>query len=477
MKGITHALVLIFLVLLLNSCFSPYSGKEEMATITISLGDGAARAPVWPDLTNSSSPHFSKIRHMVILTDSTGFPREIPMGPGVLSTTRTVPPGTYTATIVGYYRDILFARDMTTYGTSNPQTVTAGTPTPLTFSMQKVAAIYIVNNEDDWNDLQDNYPDGWMAIDYMDDGVRDFILEITSSFEIEGGDLFLGASDITATIFGNGFTLSKDPTPGTGYIFEIETPDQTVIIQDLNLEGIPGNNNALISVGNHATLIMMENSSIFGNENGGNATPGGGVYVGADGTFIMEGGTIGHDIPGLANQADEGGGVYVDGGGTFIMNGGSVTGNQAYLQGGGFYIESGGTLTMKNDATIDSNTAGVAAGYAGHRGGGVFIQGTFPIPPPSPPNSGPGLLTMEGGDIKCNVAHGQGGGVYVNQLAEFHKTGGVIHGVTPGPTLGPESNYVINISGTLDTNPFAAHALSTFNGSYDEDITGPHHYN
>jgi hypothetical protein len=71
--------------------------------------------------------------------------------------------------------------------------------------------------------------------------------------------------------------------------------------------------------------------------------------------------------------------------------------------GGGVYV-SGGTFTM-NGGEIRSNVAG--------NGGGVYVDG--------------GTFTMKGGTISKNQAT-NGGGVYVGVNGKFSKDGGIIYG-------------------------------------------------
>ena len=138
-----------------------------------------------------------------------------------------------------------------------------------------------------------------------------------------------------------------------------------------------------------------------------------GIYIGATGTFTMNGGTI------KGNNADNGGGVYnlgdftlnggyieennadIGGGvynvGTFTMNGGTISGNNADTGGGVYNVE---TFTMEG-GTIKENKA--------TRGGGVYNNGTF---------------TMTGGTIEVNVTKEYGGGVY--NYGTFKMEGGTI---------------------------------------------------
>ena len=181
----------------------------------------------------------------------------------------------------------------------------------------------------------------------------------------------------------------------------------------LTLGGEISNNEALddpdtfvsgggVFVGAQGTFIMKAGATISGNK----AKWGGGVYIHADniaggGSFTMEGGEIsGCHAGGTDYTSAKGGGVYVGAGakkGSFTMEGGTITGCTATVKsgeiatGGGVYVE--GTFIMKDGATISGNQA------AGGAGGGVYVDS--------------GEFTMKGGEIKNNNAQ-NGGGVYIH---------------------------------------------------------------
>jgi hypothetical protein len=155
------------------------------------------------------------------------------------------------------------------------------------------------------------------------------------------------------------------------------------IIIDGDKKNINQNNNlndSLITV--VGKLIMYDGVTITNNKKSKNIVypesniGGGGVYVGKGGTFTMEGGTISlNDVP--STDKGHGGGVRVHG--TFIMKKGRILNNTAY-QGGGVRVGAGGSFTMemKEGPIISRN-----ASYPQGRGSGVsYSPGTFS--PPSP---------------------------------------------------------------------------------------------
>lgn len=115
------------------------------------------------------------------------------------------------------------------------------------------------------------------------------------------------------------------------------------------------------SSGNVPGSLILESGSI--SDNTANASFGGGVYIGNDCTFTMNGGVIENNKV-ISNS---GGGVYV-GSSTFIMTGGNITGNTVTENGGGVNIGSNGVFTMSN-GTISGNTAT-------QKGGGVYVSST-----------------------------------------------------------------------------------------------------
>lgn len=116
---------------------------------------------------------------------------------------------------------------------------------------------------------------------------------------------------------------------------------------------------------------------------------GGGVFVGSQATFQMEGGSIADCS---VNSGDSRGGVYVSEGGngdsrtTFTMTGGSIVRCSSGSQGGGVYAEGNTNFKMEGGRIADCTAASL--------GGGVCSEGTF---------------TMTGGIIENCTATGYGG--------------------------------------------------------------------
>ena len=256
---------------------------------------------------------------------------------------------------------------------------------------------------------------------------------------------YSGKNNITIHLRGSGtkrtvsFDSYSDISIGTGVTL--------ILDNNITLQG-EYNDSALININSFGTLIMNEGSVICENDNAWSFNNGGAVYVGDNGNFIMNGGTISD------NSANNyGGGVYVAGG-TFTMNNGTISGNSvdSYSSyGGGVYIGENGTFTM-NDGLIFGNTIssyGNPAYDASACGGGVYVGEN-------------GNFIMSGGTISSNSITSSytayyGAGVYVNGI--FTKTGGTIYGYTAG-----DSNSNVVSSGATS---YRGHAVF---GSFSSSI-------
>ncbi len=136
------------------------------------------------------------------------------------------------------------------------------------------------------------------------------------------------------------------------------------------------------------TYYCYSSGAVTGGNN--NKGHGGGVLVGAAGTFVMENGTITGNMTG---DGKSGGGVRNDG--NFIMDGGAISNNVSYNGGG---VENRGVFIM-NNGVICKNTAETTDGRNGFGGGVRQYCGTF---------------EMRGGSIQYNEAKRIGGGVFNN---------------------------------------------------------------
>jgi uncharacterized repeat protein (TIGR02543 family) len=119
-------------------------------------------------------------------------------------------------------------------------------------------------------------------------------------------------------------------------------------------------------------------TEISGNKTGS----GGGVYLGYNSTFTMEGGRITGNVADLAlydnyfAAGGEGGGVFMFDNCSFTMSGGKISGNEAERGGGGVYIGYNSSFAM-NGGEIGGDTAEDANKAGEYGGGGVYRVGTL----------------------------------------------------------------------------------------------------
>lgn len=194
------------------------------------------------------------------------------------------------------------------------------------------------------------------------------------------------------------------------------------------------------------------------------------VNVGADGTVILEAGTItGHTTTGM------GGGVRLASAtAVFTMKGGKISGNTS-KNGGGVYI-SKGTFNME-DGEISGNTASISTG--GRDAGGIYLgEGTFTITggkiSNNTGNNGGafyvvgGTLNIAGGEISGNTANADGSVVYSNGCT-INVTGGMITGnvAASGSIFNISASTFTMSSGTIKNNSKAdGSAARVYFGNY-----------
>ncbi|MDR0709374.1 MAG: hypothetical protein LBF77_04840 [Spirochaetaceae bacterium] len=178
----------------------------------------------------------------------------------------------------------------------------------------------------------------------------------------------------TITLHGDS-VVNEISLAGQGSLFTIGSAasEPVLILQNITLTGVTGNNAALVKADN-GTLIMEGGSVITGNQN---SSYGGGVYVAESGSLILR-----DNASVSGNTASScGGGVYIAENGSLTMQGTtSVSGNTAlsysysYAYGGGVYVGNGGTFTLRDDASISGNTADSYGGGVYVDAGGVFTK-------------------------------------------------------------------------------------------------------
>ncbi|MDR2159626.1 MAG: right-handed parallel beta-helix repeat-containing protein, partial [Treponema sp.] len=128
-----------------------------------------------------------------------------------------------------------------------------------------------------------------------------------------------------------------------------------------------------VYVGSNGTFIM-EGGAIKGNESD---IDGGGIYVeDTNATFTMKGGEISGNKALNPGSGKGGGGVCVGASGTFAMEGGTIKDNESGSDGGGVYVAGiSATFTMKGGEIRENRASGSGLG----KGGGVHVgaSGTY----------------------------------------------------------------------------------------------------
>jgi len=304
-----------------------------------------------------------------------------------------------------------------------------------------------LRDEDDWiwkkvgggtiaqgNSLTDKFD--WLNAFAQSNG--SYIIEVSANESISPRNFsYSGKKGITITLRGVGANRTLSPSSG-GSMFRVGSDVTVILDNNITLRGV-NNNRSLVGVERNGTLIMNNGATITGN-NAGDLGDGGGVRVGREGLFIMNGGTI------SGNNAGHGGGVWVDRGGTFYIDGGTISGNTSPT-GGGVYVNTDKGTFYMNGGTISGNT----------KGGGVYVYGE-------------GTFTMSGGTITGNTTTNNGGGVCV-ESGTFAKTGGTITGYTGDQRNG---NVVKDRSGAVRN--YQGHAVYVGSGSsfkIKESTVGP----
>ncbi|MCG4470511.1 S-layer homology domain-containing protein, partial [Lawsonibacter sp. DFI.6.74] len=165
-------------------------------------------------------------------------------------------------------------------------------------------------------------------------------VEIGSHNDIKTGSSF--------TMYGGAITDNKAGSASGGGVFLIGTTNSDVTAPNFTMHGGTISNN------------------IAAASDGG----GGGIYVGENCSFTMDGGTI----TGNTATNGNGGGIYIHMLANVTISGGEITNNKApaknstsYGHGGGIYSESG--VTVKN-VTITGNNSNF-------EGGGIYGKGTI----------------------------------------------------------------------------------------------------
>jgi len=218
-----------------------------------------------------------------------------------------------------------------------------------------------------------------------------YLIEVTADETISPTGLDYGKKPNVTVIFRG---IGANRTVSLSSNGEIYIHKGVTLVLDNNITLLGRSNNdgwPLVKAGTGGTLIMKSGATITGNTSD---------FVGgviADGTFIMNGGTI---------SGNNGRGVFVGIGGIFTMSSGTISGNTR----GGVYVEMAGT---RDDTYYKSGTFTMTGGTIYD---GVYVQGSYTY---EGTYYAGGTFTMTGGTIYDGVSVGSGG--------TFTRTGGTIY--------------------------------------------------
>ena len=220
-------------------------------------------------------------------------------------------------------------------------------------------------------------------------------------------ELYYDGKTITIKLIGEPLTTGATPNLKLGSMKSLFTIGKgvTLEIDNIWVEGIARNQDALITINDGGKFIMRESPSASRNwtmvyNNGGEeVNSGGGIQVNTGGEFHMYGGQItgciSFDSSGEIGYMGRGGGGVLVRGGDFHMYGGDIFSNVS-IDGGGVMVSMLGRFFMYG-GVIRKNMA-----YSS--GSGVHIYHA--------------LFEMYGGEIHNNEA-GHGGGIFIN----FNRSG------------------------------------------------------
>ena len=253
---------------------------------------------------------------------------------------------------------------------------------------------------------------------------------------LHGGTLTISEQDNYETIVANNHAAGNG---GAAYIRDMVSTTSYHVEEDSHNSTVNKDGYSEYYTKETPGIVTISGGDIYGNS----ATDGGAIYLN-NGTFTMNGGTLGTEVEGIAcgnTATNNGGGVYISGG-VCKLDEGSVCYNAAQDNGGAFYITNTSVdLGGDTGITIKENTATNGAGLyitqtmdaeddfittitngvimdnkASQYGGGIYHTGKY------------GSCTVSGdGSIRDNTA-ANGGGIYVTEGSALTVAGGMITG-------------------------------------------------
>jgi len=456
-KYLFGVIAIATIIIVLNSCFSDWSGNGE-GYVAISLGSSGRSADTTEDAYPPSDDLKQKLTHHIEFKSGDTLIKEIDLAGGVLSATIKLPNGNYNVYITAYL-------DGEEYANGESSAEVNGGTTPVIVAMNSITCITInflnayknwdngeALPEDAFNELAhtirlstkespnspiernyekgktsvripvkpDNYSISVTATCYNVEvawgSERDVEVQERQStsvpIEMQSNRTFYVISSPedweetlsydheggAVILITKDITVTKNATISNFYIDVIICGDKTITF---NGKGILLTVNFLTS--SNASVVLYD-TKLEGNKDNNNPL----VYVGSN--FIMKGSA---SIFNNTNNYDSlagselGGGVFVVGNFT-MQDYASVHDNETTKSGGGVYVSAGAgtgasstdiTFTMQGNASVYKNTVTSLSGNA--FGGGVYVQDTVTF------------IMKDNTSVYGNYAYNLGGGVYV----------------------------------------------------------------
>jgi len=251
----------------------------------------------------------------------------------------------------------------------------------------------------------------------------DYVVYVTGNENVSPAEAMLptGRIGLTVTLRGIGEMRSVN-LYGDGSLFSIGSGVTFVLGKNITLHGIHNNAAPLVQVDGGGMLRMDTGSRITGNTRWDG---GGGVFIGAGGTFAMDGGEISGNTIGvqvgdgtfnmlggkISDNTGGKGGVLVNSGGTFTMYEGELS------RSSGVFVGGGGTFTMRGGMISDNHGSGFG------RSNGVYVYVG-------------GIFNMHDGKISNNIGYADISSVFVDGIFNMH-----------GGEISKNSNVAVHIEG------------------------------
>ncbi len=373
-------LLLIFLVLIYSSCFSPWQGEKE-GTLTIHLPGSSAHRAVSAARSVVTDEEAAELQYNLMFTSPGRTAIEHSVSPGQPSFTIAIVPGEWTVTVKGYGKKNGSQNEteivLRAMGTTEV-IVTAGQENHAVVSM--VTVTEVESWDELWQAVGGNTQEGY-------ENREEYI--IVKNDLIATNEAMITRKITILTDNRQPVKITRSPDFGWEFFNLIEGGELT-----LGEKGCAPD--TLILDGNAEEMDVKVTLSLITVDDGAE-------FIMNDGVTLQN-----NEITYIVDDRSYGGGVTMNGG-TFTMNGGKIFGNSAVIGGGGVELNAGENATIiftMEGGSITGNTTD------GDGGGVNLVGGTF----------GEITFDMQGGIISYNTAGGKGGGVFVGLGRTFQRT-------------------------------------------------------